>query len=121
MDAGNYFKFILALVFVLGLIGLLATVVRRLGFGVPQTPFKRAEDKRLGLVEVMPLDAKRRLVLIRRDDVEHLIIMGATDETVVERNINPPLKKPAVLGSTLQKSSVLSNDDDERVQEDAPS
>ena len=119
MDAGNYVKFILALLFVLGLIGLLATVVRRLGLGVPQTPFKRSEDKRLGLVEVMALDAKRRLVLIKRDDKEHLIILGATDETVVETDITPPPPKKPEFSSVIEKSSVLSQDDDDTNNEGA--
>ena len=95
MDAGSYAKFILALVFVLGLIGLLAAVVRRYGLGMPQTQIRRAKDKRLGLIEVMPLDAKRRLVLIKRDQAEHLVILGPNSETVVESNIAPLLDEPS--------------------------
>jgi len=110
MDAGDYVKFILALLFVLSLIGLLATVLRRLGIGTPHTPFKRAEDKRLGLVEVMPIDPKRRLVLLRRDGVEHLVILGATGETLVETNITPPPPKRPYISSALEPASVLSHD-----------
>ncbi len=87
MNVELYAKVIIALLFVLGLIGLLATAVRRWGLGVPQTGRKHRADKRLGLVEVMPLDAKRRLVLVRRDEVEHLLILGATSEVVVETGI----------------------------------
>ena len=36
------------------------------------------------------LDTRRRLVLVRRDDVEHLILLGAASETVIERNIKSP-------------------------------
>jgi len=89
MGTGNYVKFILALLFVLGLIGLLATLVRRYGIGLPQISRRRGQDKRLGLVEIMPLDPKRRLVLIKRDQVEHLVILGPGTETVVETNITP--------------------------------
>lgn len=84
MDAGDYTRFILALLFVLGLIGLLAAGVRRFGLGLPQTPIRRGQEKRLGLVEVMPIDAKRRLVLFKRDDVEHLVILGPNAEILVE-------------------------------------
>lgn len=89
MDMADYTRFILALLFVLGLIGLLAAVVRRFGLGLPQTPSRRGQNKRLGLVEVMPIDAKRRLVLLKRDEVEHLVILGPTTETLVE-TIAPP-------------------------------
>ena len=41
----------------------------------------------LALMEVTNLDARRRLVLLRRDDVEHLVILGPASETVVEKNI----------------------------------
>lgn len=90
MNLQDYAKFVLALIFVLGLIGLLATVARRLGFGLPQTQTRRGQAKRLAIVEVAALDAKRRLVLIRRDDIEHLIILGHNGETVVETGITPP-------------------------------
>lgn len=90
MDVYGYAKFVLALVFVLGLIGLLAVAARRWGLGLPQAKVRRGQDKRIGMVEVAPLDAKRRLVLVKRDDVEHLIILGQDGETVVETNITPP-------------------------------
>jgi hypothetical protein len=44
----------------------------------------------LSIVEVAGIDAKRRLLLVRRDDVEHLILLGGTSEIVVERGITPP-------------------------------
>jgi flagellar protein FliO/FliZ len=95
MDMYGYAKFVIALIFVLGLIGLLATVARRLGLGLPQTQVRRGQQKRLSMVEVAALDAKRRLVLVRRDDVEHLIILGHNGETVVETGITPPVASPA--------------------------
>ena len=87
MDLYGYAKFVLALIFVLGLIGLLATLARRLGFGLPQAQPRRGQDRRLALIEVLALDAKRRLVLVRRDNVEHLVILGHEGETVVETGI----------------------------------
>lgn len=114
MDAVNYIKFILALLFVLALIGLFALVVRRFGFGVPQVPFKRAADKRLGIVELMTIDAKRRLILVRRDDQEHLIMIGATSEIVVEANIVPPEEKNSEFSADLSKALDQVNDNAEQ-------
>jgi len=38
MDPGGYLRFLLALVFVLALIGVLAVLARRIGFGYPMPP-----------------------------------------------------------------------------------
>ncbi len=40
----------------------------------------------------MSVDAKRRLVLIRRDDQEHLVLLGVNRDLVVESNVAPPPK-----------------------------
>ncbi|MEQ8227174.1 MAG: flagellar biosynthetic protein FliO [Rhodospirillales bacterium] len=87
MDMDGYFRFILALVFVLGLIAVLAAMARKAGWGFPSTAIKRAGNRRLGVVEVTPLDGRRRLILVRRDDVEHLLLIGPTSELVIEAGI----------------------------------
>ena len=89
MELSQYFRFVLALLFVLGLIGLLALIAKRYGLGMAQS-VRTGSKKRLKLIEVMVLDAKRRAILFRRDDTEHLVILGANGETVVETNITPP-------------------------------
>ncbi|MCB1651066.1 MAG: flagellar biosynthetic protein FliO [Alphaproteobacteria bacterium] len=74
-----------ALLFVLGLMGALVLVLKKLGLANP-APITRG-DKRLKIVESVPLDARRRLMLIQRDDVQHLVICGQNGETVVETGI----------------------------------
>ncbi len=87
MEFGGYFRFLIALVFVLGLIGALAVLARRFGFGFPATAVRPGGDRRLRVVEVTALDGRRRLVLVRRDDVEHLILLGPTSELLIESGI----------------------------------
>ena len=90
MPLDTYFRFLLALVFVLALIGGCAWLAKRFGFGIRTGGNAlgiRGRKARLGIVEVQSLDARRKLVLVRRDDVEHLIVLGASGETVVETNI----------------------------------
>jgi flagellar protein FliO/FliZ len=82
MDFDLYLRFALALILVLGLIALLAWLLRRFGMGVKMT-----KGRRLGIVEVQMLGPRHRMMLIRRDDVEHLVIVGPGSETVVERGI----------------------------------
>jgi flagellar protein FliO/FliZ len=81
----DYLRFGLALVFVLALLGLVAMLLRRLAGGGPNV--RRGKHRRLALVEVMPVDAKRRLVLVRRDGVEHLILLGQERDLLVETGI----------------------------------
>lgn len=85
----DYMKFILAFVFVMSLIGLLTVVARRFGFGLPTTP-RNSAQRRLGIVETLNVDGKRRLVLIRRDDTEHLLLLGVGTELLIEAAIDPP-------------------------------
>ena len=80
------FRLIAALAFVVALMGGLAYVLRRTGLSGPMAGGK---NSRLKVVETQTLDARRRLVLIQRDDVEHLVILGPAGETVVETGIKP--------------------------------
>ena len=85
MDFDLYLRFALALILVLGLIALLAWGLRRFGMGM-----KMAKGRRLGIVEVHMIGPRHRLILLKRDDVEHLVIVGPAGETVVERGIVRP-------------------------------
>ncbi len=87
MEVWEYLRFLLALIFVLALIGLIAALARRVGLGFPVRAIKPSGSRRLSVIEVTPLDGRRRLVLVRRDDVEHLLVLGPTTEMVVERDI----------------------------------
>lgn len=88
MDLAEYAKFIAVLAFVIALIGGFAWLVKRTGM-LPSGMIKRKSggEARLKVKEVLPLDARRRLVLIQRDDVEHLLLVGSDGESVVESGI----------------------------------
>ncbi len=47
--------------------------------------------QRLGISEYHELDKTRRLVIVRRDDVEHLILIGGNQEFTIESNIQTGL------------------------------
>lgn len=98
MPFDTYFRFLLALVFVLALIGACAWLAKRFGLG-NRTPMLRGRAARLGIVEIQSLDARRKLVLVRRDDVEHLLVLGPTGETLVESNIRGHVAPPAPMPS----------------------
>ena len=82
----------LALAFIVALMGGLAFVMKRLGLSdIPTAP--KGEKKRLKLVESLVLDRSRRLVIIQRDDKQHLVILGPNSETVIEQNIKTAKSK----------------------------
>ncbi len=74
MEFESYLRFGLALVLVVGLIGLAAWVARRFGLAGPA--MLRGRARRLAVIESTGIDAKRRLVLVRRDGTEHLLLLG---------------------------------------------
>jgi flagellar protein FliO/FliZ len=102
-----YWRFLGALVLVVALIFALAWVAKRLGFGGRLATARG--KRRLGIQEVLSLDSKRRLILLKRDGVEHLILLGLNDDVVVETGIVPPadhaVEKPAPSFATLLPGS----------------
>ena len=85
MEFASYLRFILALIVVLGLIGFFAWLAKR--FGMAPRVRGGGGGKRLRIVEVAAVDAKRRLLLVRRDDTEHLILLGPANDLVLESGI----------------------------------
>ncbi|MFG1430859.1 flagellar biosynthetic protein FliO [Xanthobacter sp. V2C-8] len=78
-----------SLVVIAALLGITVFVMRRLGAGMPGRAAGRGRTgPRLSIVDAISLDPRRRLVLVRRDDVEHLLLTGGTNDVVVEQNIN---------------------------------
>ena len=47
----------------------------------------RSRQPRLAVIDAASVDARRRLVLIRRDNVEHLIMIGGPTDVLIEPNI----------------------------------
>lgn len=86
MDALLYIKFLSGFVFVISLMLLVSWGINKMGWGGPV--LKKTGRRRLKIVEHLPIDHKRRLVLLRRDDKEHLVILGPEGETVVETGIS---------------------------------
>lgn len=72
------------------LLGLLILVwlIRKFSRGTFISGGRNAQP-RLAVQDATPVDSHRRLVLVRRDDVEHLILIGGNTDIVVEQNIRP--------------------------------
>lgn len=85
MDTINYLKFVAALALVLGMMGGLALILKKIGLG--NVGIVPADKRRLKIVETLPLDPRRKALILRCDDKEHLVIVGPNGETVVETGV----------------------------------
>ena len=91
-------RFFLAFLIVLGLIGATAWAVRRFGAGgLRASP--RGRQPRLAVIDFASIDARRRLILVRRDNVEHLLIIGGPSDVVIESNIVRAVAPPRDLAA----------------------
>jgi hypothetical protein len=78
-------KFIL--VFVL-IVAILVLLMRRFSIGSLSPAGPRSRQPRLAVIDTTAVDVRRRLVLIKRDNVEHLLMIGGPTDIVVEANIS---------------------------------
>jgi flagellar protein FliO/FliZ len=94
MEAMSLFRAVLALVFVLGLIGAAAWAAKRYGaarFG----GLALGKTARLKVIETLPIDARTKLVLVRHDAQEHLLLIGGGQATTVSQGPASPPESPA--------------------------
>jgi len=78
-------KYVAALIFVLILILLVSLVLKKISTKVRR---RSRDGGRLEVGESIMLDSQRTLMLVSCDDVEHLILLGDTNDLVVATNIN---------------------------------
>jgi flagellar protein FliO/FliZ len=100
--------FFFAFVAVLALIGLAAWLVRRFAGNRLGANTNRGRMPRLAVIDAAAVDGRRRLVLVRRDNIEHLLMIGGPTDIVVEPNIVRAMpgrdipSRPAVGGAEPQ-------------------
>jgi flagellar biogenesis protein FliO len=80
-------RFFIAFIVVLALIAVTAWLVRRFAANRLGGGGARGRQPRLAVIEAANVDARRRLLLIRRDNMEHLLMIGGPTDIVVEPNI----------------------------------
>ena len=80
-------QFFIAFLIVLALIVLTFWAIRRFGGIGLGAGAARGRQPRLAVIDAAAVDGRRRLVLIRRDNVEHLLMIGGPSVIVVEQNI----------------------------------
>ena len=86
----SWLRVLLACVVVLAMMGGLGFALRYLS----RTPFslmgRNASSKRLSVIETLPLDVRRRLIIVQCDKQQHLILLGQDRDLVIETNLPSP-------------------------------
>ena len=99
-DTDSIILGVAAFLFAFSLIALIARALAKSGplTGRSGPGLLRGRDRRLGVVETASVDGHRKLILIRRDTVEHLIMTGGLVDVLIEtgiagqRPLGPPLE-----------------------------
>jgi len=90
IEASRAVLFVVAFAIILALVALFGLVLRKLTGArlmMPGSDRSRSRQPRLGIVDVYDLDRQRQLLLLRRDNVEHLLLIGGPNDVVIETNI----------------------------------
>ncbi len=82
---------LIGIVFAIG-IGIKAYLSGALPFG---SILATGRERRLDVIDHANVDGKRRLLLVRRDNVEHLIMTGGPVDVVIETGIGAGTASPA--------------------------
>jgi flagellar protein FliO/FliZ len=80
-------RFLIAIVIVVGLMFATVWIARRFGGERLGATTARGRQPRLAVIDAAAVDGRRRLILIRRDNVEHLLMIGGPTDVVIEPNI----------------------------------
>ena len=86
--------FLVILILLMGVVLLFRRVAGR-GLSLSTRTAHRGRQPRLGIVDIYELDRQRQLILLRRDNVEHLLLVGGPNDVVVERNVLRGTRLPA--------------------------
>jgi hypothetical protein len=80
-------NFVFILIGVLALFGAAAWLFQRFAGNRLGANTNRGRMPRLAVIDAAAVDGRRRLVLVRRDNVEHLLMIGGPTDIVVEPSI----------------------------------
>jgi len=90
----SWIRLILSFSVVLAMLAGLGLILKYIGTRGLVLPGKAIRARRLKIVESLAIDTKRRFVIIKCDDREHLLLLGAGQDIVVETNLPPVTTAP---------------------------
>lgn len=84
-DIPQILRLILALVFVLSLMGGLALLLKKLGLS--STVSAPGSKRRVKVIENLQIDHRHRAIILECDSKQHLVLFGPNGDTVVDSDI----------------------------------
>lgn len=76
-----------ALIVIAVLLGVTIMLLRRFSGGVRAVAARGRSGPRLALIDSISIDQRRKLMLVRCDEIEHLILVGGPTDIVVETDV----------------------------------
>ncbi len=92
---------------IVALIALIALVIVIIIYKLFNQRTRGRKGQRLGITEFHEIDKTRRIVLVRRDDVEHLIMIGGNQDMVIESCIESGLMSDTSPGARTQNEDIV--------------
>lgn len=93
IDSISWTHFIFACVVVGGLLALSGFIMKYVRSGSIATPLARG-SRRLQITETFAIDMRRRLVIVRCDQAEHLLLLGLNQDIVIATNLEKTPPRP---------------------------
>lgn len=103
-DGSPIVQYVSIFAVIFAVLTVIVLLVRRLGGGglaAARGAGTRGRQPRLGIVDVYELDRQRQLILLRRDNVEHLLLVGGPNDVVIERHIQRGQRDPSLLPEAM--------------------
>ena len=98
----------LGLIAVIALVAIVFWVARRMSRGLNFSDgAQRGKRSRLGVIDAYDIDRKRRLILLRRDNVEHLVMIGGPNDLLIEPTIRRGVAQVARGQAAAQPATAL--------------
>jgi len=85
----SFLRVLFAFAVVLALMAALGFILKYLAARGIMLPSQSARTRRVKIVESLAIDAKRRFVIVRCDEREHLLLLGGQSDIVVDTNLPP--------------------------------
>lgn len=85
MLASEIFRLVFGFAAVLGMIGLCALAAKKAGLA--SMAGVSGGKRRLAMKEMLPIDARRRLAIVKCDETEYLLVLGPTGETLIDKDL----------------------------------
>ena len=107
MELITILKAVLSLAFVIGLLLVTLWLIKYFQIKLQKHSLIRNlhKNNRLEIIENKKVDSKNALLLIRRDETEHLILLNPTQGQIIETNINRPASQLGFRGADGSSST----------------